>query len=345
MAFFFPRVAGVSPAPRTPGVSCRYRLLLAAFTLALTPRHVYTYEFAGKGRGTIDMDQAITKAEALIEALEYIRRFKGRIVVVKLGGSLMQEGTSQRQLLTDVVFMATVGMHPILVHGGGKRISAAMAQAGIVPQFVQGHRYTDERTLAIAEHVLVNTINAEIVRTINDLGIPAMGLHSLSSCVIFAEQMRLAGPDGRQLDLGLVGDVTEVNGDLLRLLCQAGTIPVIAPIARNRAGAKLNVNADLAAGTVAAAVKADKLVMMSDTHGIFADRSDPDSRISRINEKEVHRLIDTGVITEGMLPKVNACLTALHAGVGRTHIINGSFMRSLLLEIYTDQGVGTLIEK
>jgi acetylglutamate kinase len=291
------------------------------------------------------MEKATAKADALIEALAYIRRFKGRIVVIKLGGSLMETDSSQKQLLTDVAFMATVGMHPILVHGGGKRISAAMAKAGIEPQFIQGYRYTDERTLAIAEHVLANSINADIVNTLTELGIPAMGLHSLSSCVIFAEQMRKAGPDGRQLDVGLVGDVTEVNADLLCQLCEAGTIPVIAPIARNRAGAKLNVNADHAAGTVAAAVKADKLVMMSDTHGIFADRDDPRSQISRLNEKEVNQLIDTGVISEGMLPKVRACLTALHAGVGRTHIINGSFMRSLLLEIYTDKGVGTLIEK
>ena len=152
------------------------------------------------------MDKAIAKADALIEALAYIRRFKGRTVVVKLGGSLMEHDTSQQQLLTDVAFMATVGIRPILVHGGGKRISAAMKNAGIAPQFVQGQRYTDERTLAIAEHVLVNDINKAIVTTITDLGITAMGLHSLSSCALFAEQMRLAGPNGRQLDVGLVGN-------------------------------------------------------------------------------------------------------------------------------------------
>jgi acetylglutamate kinase len=257
----------------------------------------------------------------------------------------METDTTQRQLLSDVVFMATVGMQPILVHGGGKAISNAMKSAGIEPQFVQGRRYTDERTLTIAEHVLVNTINTNIVATINDLGAHAMGLHSLSSCALFAEQTRLEGPEGRKLDIGLVGDVYDVNAHLLRVLCAAGTIPVIAPIARDKAGRKLNVNADTAAGKIAAAVKADKLVMMSDTHGIFGDLSNPDTHLSRLTETEVQKLIDDSTIAGGMLPKVDACLTALNAGVGRTHIIDGSFPHALLLEIYTDKGIGTLITK
>jgi len=289
------------------------------------------------------LDEAINKAKALIEALSYIRQFRGRVVVVKLGGSLMETDQSQRELLTDVAFMAAVGMQPILVHGGGKSISAAMARAGLEPQFVQGRRYTDERTLAIAEHVLVNEINQNIAGTLADLGAEAMGLHSLSSCVLFAEQLRLAGAEGRQLDIGLVGNVTRVNGALLGMLCQAGTIPVIAPIAIDRAGRKLNVNADTVAGKVAAAVGADKLVMMSDTHGIFQDINKPETRISQLRRSEIQSLIEDGTISGGMLPKVDACLTALEAGVGRTHIIDGSFPHALLLEIYTDQGVGTLI--
>jgi len=291
------------------------------------------------------VDEAINKANALIEALNYIRQFRNRIVVIKLGGSLMETDHTQRDLLTDVVFMATVGMQPILVHGGGKSINAAMKQYGIEPQFVQGLRYTDERTLTIVEHVLVNQINAGIVSTIKQLGVSAMGLHSLSSCVLSAEQTTLQSPDGRQIDLGLVGNVTYVNADILKVLCRSGIIPVIAPIARDRAGGKLNVNADTAAGKVAAAVQADKLVMMSDTHGIFADRHDPDTQFSRLCQKEVETLINDGIITTGMLPKVQACLTALHGGVGRTHIIDGSFPHSLLLEIYTDKGIGTLITR
>ena len=291
------------------------------------------------------MDEAITKANALIEALSYIRKFTGRVVVVKLGGSLMETDQSQKELLRDVVFMATVGMQPILVHGGGKSISAAMAKAGIEPEFVQGSRYTDERTLAIAEHVLVNQINHTIVSTLTDLGGRAMGLHSLSSCVLFAEKTHLDGPEGRRFDMGLVGKITHVNGDLLRVLCSAGMIPVIAPIARDPAGGKLNVNADTVAGTVAVEVAADKLVMMSDTHGIFADPDEPDSQLSRVNQAQVKKLIDGGAIAGGMCPKVEACLQALHGGVGRTHIIDGSFVHSLLLEIYTDKGIGTLITK
>ncbi|MBN1765926.1 MAG: acetylglutamate kinase [Sedimentisphaerales bacterium] len=291
------------------------------------------------------MEEAINKAGALIEALSYIRKFKNRIVVVKLGGSLMESDHSQRDLLTDVVFMATVGMRPILVHGGGKSISAAMTEAGIEPEFIQGRRYTDERTLAIAEHVLVQKINRTIVDTINELGVKALGMHSRSSCVLFAEKTHLQGPQGRKIDIGLVGEVTEVNAHLLQVLCHDGTIPVIAPIALDRSGGKLNVNADSAAGRVAAAVQADKLVMMSDTHGIYQDRKDPNSRLSRLNRVQVNQLVDNGIIAGGMLPKVQACLTALEGGVGRTHIIDGSFPHSLLLEIYTDKGIGTLITK
>ena len=289
------------------------------------------------------MDEAITKAKALIEALGYIRQFNGKIVVVKLGGSLMETDHQQRQLLNDVVFMATVGMRPILVHGGGKSINAAMSKAGIEPQFVHGRRYTDERTLAIAEHVLVNNINKTIVETINSLGGNAMGMHSLSSCVLFAEQLQLDGPNGRKLDVGKVGSVTDVNAELLKVLCEAGTVPVIAPIARDRAGGKLNVNADTVAGKVAAAVQAEKLVMMSDTHGIFADMDDPKSQLSRLSRKEVEKLIKDGIISGGMLPKVEACLEAIHNGVGKAHIIDGGILHSLLLEIYTDKGIGTLI--
>ncbi len=291
------------------------------------------------------MHDAIRKAGALIEALNYIRQFRDKTVVVKLGGSLMEHDQSQRELLTDVVFMATVGMRPILVHGGGKSISAAMEKSGIQPQFVQGRRYTDERTLAIAEHVLVRQINSSIVASLNSLGASAIGLHSLSACCLLAERTHLQGEGNRKIDIGLVGDIVDVNAPVLRALCKEGTIPVIAPIALDRAGGKLNVNADTAAGMVGAAIRAGKLVMMSDTHGIFHDPKDDSTRMSRLSEEEVSELIDKQIISGGMLPKVHACLTALKAGVGRTHIIDGSFPHSLLLEIYTDKGVGTLITR
>ncbi len=289
------------------------------------------------------MQEAIAKAAALVEGMEYIRAFRGRIVVVKLGGSVLDDPAAQRNLLTDVAFMATVGMRPIIVHGGGKAITRAMNEAGLEPVWVQGRRYTDQRTLNIAEHTLVYKTNVPICQTLEDLGCNAMGLHSLSSCVLLAETLRLPGPEGRKLDLGLVGKVIDVNGKLLKTLCADGTIPVIASVAMDKAGGKLNVNADSAAGKVAAAVAAEKLVMVSDTHGIRRDINDPESWISSLNEAQIKEMIDAGVITDAMFPKVEACLTALEAGVGKAHIIDGRIAHSLLLEIYTDKGIGTEI--
>jgi len=289
------------------------------------------------------VQEAIAKAAALVEAMEYIRAFRGRMVVVKLGGSVLDDPAAQRSLLTDVAFMATVGMRPIIVHGGGKAITRAMNEAGLEPVWVQGRRYTDQRTLNIAEHTLVYKTNVPICQTLEDLGCNAMGLHSLSSCVLLAETLRLPGPEGRKLDLGLVGKVIDVNGKLLRTLCADGTIPVIASVAIDKAGGKLNVNADSAAGKVAAAVAAEKLVMVSDTHGIRRDISDPESWISSLNEEQIKEMIDAGVITDAMFPKVEACLTALDAGVRKAHIIDGRIAHSLLLEIYTDKGIGTEI--
>jgi acetylglutamate kinase len=289
------------------------------------------------------MEEAIAKAGALIEAMEYIRRFSGRIVVVKLGGSVLDEACLQKKLLTDVAFMATVGIQPIIVHGGGKAITKAMKDAGLEPVWVQGRRYTDERTLTIVEHTLVNKINAPLCEALKELGCYPTGLHSLSSCVLFAEPLRLTGENGRQIDIGLVGQMTDVNGHLLKTLCGAGTIPVIAPIAIDRTGRKLNVNADSAAGMVAGEVGAEKLVMVSDTHGILADRNDPNSRVSSLDEKQIKEMIEAGIITDAMFPKVEACLAALDAGVKKAHIIDGRIEHSLLLEIYTDKGVGTQI--
>ncbi|MHC5083114.1 MAG: acetylglutamate kinase [Planctomycetota bacterium] len=291
------------------------------------------------------MEKAIEKAAALIEAMEYIRGFKGKIVVVKLGGSILDDIELQKKLLTDVVFMSIVGMRPILVHGGGKAITSAMSQAGLEPVWVHGRRYTDERTLAIAEHTLVHKVNQPIIDTLTDLGVKAMGLHSLSSCAVFAEPLRLENEDGRKIDLGMVGKVTDINAELLTTLCNSGVIPVIAPVARAKTGGKLNVNADSVAGHVAAAVAAEKLVLLSDTHGIRTDVDDPDSWISSVSEAEISEMIEDGTITSGMLPKVESCIAALDGGSGKSHIIDGRIPHSLLLEIYTDKGIGTQIIK
>jgi acetylglutamate kinase len=180
---------------------------------------------------------------------------------------------------------------------------------------------------------------------LSELGCEPMGLHSLSSCVLFAETLRLAGEDGRKLDLGLVGQIVNINGQLIKKLCADGTIPVIASVAKDQVGGKLNVNADSAAGKVAAEVVAEKLVVVSDTHGIRTDLKDPDSWVSSLNEAQIKEMINAGIITDAMFPKVEACITALDAGVKKAHIIDGRIPHSLLLEIYTDKGIGTQIVK
>jgi acetylglutamate kinase len=286
---------------------------------------------------------AINKASALVEALSYIQRFHNRTVVVKVGGSIMDDEQALSTILNDIVFMNYVGMQPVLVHGGGKAINDAMEKAGLTPQMVQGRRYTDERTLAIAEHVLCNQINRFIVNFIQSQGCEAMGLHSLSSVVLFAEKTYLQGPDGRRIDLGLVGEVKNVNARLLQLLVQADSIPCIATIARDEAGGKLNVNADTAAGAVAASMKADKLVVVSDTHGIRTNPDDPESRVSHLTADQIQAMVNSGTISKGMLPKVEACLHALRGGVSKAHIIDGRIPHALLLEIYTEAGIGTEI--
>ena len=291
------------------------------------------------------MEKAIEKARSLIEAMEYIRRFRDKIVVVKLGGSILEDLDLQKKLLADIVFMSTVGMRPIIVHGGGKAITKAMTEAGLEPVWVHGRRYTDQRTLAIAEHTLINKINTPICEWIEDLGCKAMGLHSMSSCVVFAEPLHLEGENGRKLDLGLVGTVSKINAELLTTICGNGVIPVIATVACCKTGGKLNVNADSVAGKVAASVQAEKLVVLSDTHGILTDLDDPASQISSAGEDQIAEMVADGIITSGMLPKVQACVTALDGGAGKAHIIDGRIPHSLLLEIYTDKGIGTQIVK
>jgi len=289
------------------------------------------------------VQEAINKAATLIEALPYIREYYEKVVVVKLGGSVMDDVNSERELLRDVVFMNYVGMRPIIVHGGGNEISEAMDEAGLEPNFVQGLRYTDERTLAIAERILCGRINKRIVETLKSCGVDAIGLNTLSSCVLFAERTYLTGKDDRRIDIGYVGKIHQVNDKVLQLLCEADTIPVIAPFALDANGGKLNVNADTVAGEVAAAVKAEKLVMVSDTHGIRTDKDDPDSFMPSLDCKQIEKFMGKGVIDKGMIPKVRACLRALESGSRKAHIIDGRITHSLLLEIFTDKGVGTQI--
>jgi acetylglutamate kinase len=288
-------------------------------------------------------DDAINKAAALIEALGYIQRFHDKTIVVKVGGSIMDDEIALSNILTDIVFMNYVGMRPVLVHGGGKAINKRMEQAGLTPQWVQGRRYTDKHTLAIVQEVLANDVNRFIVNFLQSQGCEAMGLHTLASVVLFGKKAFLSAADGRQIDLGFVGEVMRVNARLLQLLVQADSVPVIASLAQDPSGGPLNVNADTAAGAVAASMKADKLVVVSDTHGIRSDPKDPESRVSHLTVPQIDEMVKSGIITAGMLPKVDACITALKAGVTKAHIIDGRTPHALLLEIYTEAGIGTEI--
>jgi acetylglutamate kinase len=239
--------------------------------------------------------------------------------------------------------METVGMRPVLVHGGGKPIDRAMAQAGLKPRKVLGRRYTDDETLGIVVRVLLREINAGIEAQIRQLGGRAVGQHLGSFQYLAGERLTLPGPGGEPLDLGRVGRVTCVDTALIQDFCAAGVVPVIAPLVVDEAGGWLNVNADTAAAAVAAQLRAEKLVLLTDTPGILLDRKDPSSLQSSLDPRRCGELIERGVIDEGMIPKVEACLDSLRAGVRKTHIIDGRLRHSLLLEIYTDRGVGTEI--
>ncbi len=287
--------------------------------------------------------QAIEKADTLIEALGWIRKFRDTTTVIKLGGSVLEHPDALRHLLLDIVFMTTLGMRVVVVHGGGKAISRAMDEAGIEPRFVQGRRYTDEATLAIVERVLATELNHELVSRLEEYGGRAMSLNFLSTNVLFGEPLTLAGPAGEPLDLGHVGEVTRVDRLTIDNLAYAGQVPVIPSMALGPDGHKLNVNADTAATAVAAAMGADKLVVLSDIPGVLRDVADPESLIHSLSAAEARRLIADGTIAAGMIPKIEGCLETLARGVGKIHIIDGRLRHSLLLEIYTTSGVGTEI--
>ena len=286
------------------------------------------------------MQEAIEKASTLIEALEWIRRFRDKITVIKLGGSVMGDEVALRHILIDVVFMETVGMRPVLVHGAGNLISEAMREAGIEPRFVQGRRYTDEATLKIVEEVLAYQTNERLSAAIEELGGRAMNLNFRTSNVLTGETIQLEAEEGA-VDLGYVGHVTQVDRQVIENLCYAGTVPVIPSMCIDEQGQILNVNADTAAMAVAQSLGAEKLVFLSDINGVRLDKEDPDSLVYTLTADDARELIDSGVIEAGMIPKVQACLETLDQGVGKVHIIDGRIRHSLLLEVYTSKGIGT----
>ena len=285
-------------------------------------------------------------AEVLIEALPYIRRFYDRQIVIKYGGAAMEDETLIQSVMQDIVLMKYVGIRPIIVHGGGPRITAWMDRVGKVPEFVQGLRVTDAETVEIAEMVL-GSINKEIVSHINLHGGKAIGLSGKDANLILAEkqQTQITDENGQEIDidLGFVGKIIGVNTESVTALDKGGYIPVIAPIGVGVDGQTYNINADTMAGEIASAFQAEKLIMLTDTRGILRDISDNASLIPTIRMREVDALVKDGCIAGGMLPKVEACTTALMGGVYKTHIVDGRIPHSLLLEVFTEGGVGTEI--
>jgi acetylglutamate kinase len=287
--------------------------------------------------------EAIEKADVLIEALQWIRQFRGKITVIKLGGSVMEAPRATTHLLLDVVFMETVGMRPVVVHGGGAAISRAMEAAGLQPRFVQGRRYTDKAVVEIVEKVVAYETNESIARQIDELGGQSRALNFRTKNVLSGERLELRDENGRPVDLGYVGTVTRVDCDTIRGLCQQGVVPVIPSMCLSEEGEKLNVNADTAATAVAQALAAEKLVFLSDVNGVRRDKNDPESLLHSLTPAEARDMIRTRAIDAGMIPKVQACLETLEKGVRKVHIIDGRLRHSLLLEVYTSKGVGTEI--
>ncbi|MBI2481452.1 MAG: acetylglutamate kinase [Planctomycetia bacterium] len=272
------------------------------------------------------MQEAIAKADTLIEALGWIRRFRDKVTVIKLGGSFMDNADALQHVLLDIVFMVSVGMRPVVVHGGGPAINRAMQEAGIESHFVQGRRYTDDATLAIVERVLAGETNEHIAAEIEKLEGRAMNLNFKTTNVLFGERLQLEGDNG-PIDLGHVGRVTRVDRLTIDNLCYAGQVPIIPSMCIDAEGNKLNVNADTAATAVAQALGAEKLVFMSDVNGVRRDKDDPTTLIHSLTATEARQLMTSGAIDAGMIPKVEACLETLDKGVRKIHIIDGRIRR------------------
>jgi acetylglutamate kinase len=287
--------------------------------------------------GDFSVDEAISKANTLIEAMGWIRKFRGKTTVIKLGGSVVDDEEALMHILLDVIFMESVGMKPVLVHGGGKAISRAMADAGIEPNFIRGRRVTDAETLAVVERVLAGELNVFLTEEIERLGGRAMNLSFKTTNVLFGE--KLASQDGA--DLGFVGEVSRVDRGVIEGLSYTDQVPVIPSMCEGHGGEHYNVNADTAAMAVAQSLGAEKLVFLSDVNGVRRDKDDPETIIHSLDAKGARQLIAEGVIESGMIPKVEACIETLGRGVRKIHIIDGRLRHSLLLEIFTTKGVGT----
>ena len=283
------------------------------------------------------------RVETLLESLPYIRMFAGKTVVIKYGGAAMSSADLKEEFATDIAMLRYIGIRPIIVHGGGDEISSYSKRLDLQVKFVEGLRVTDKPTIEIAKMVLVGKVNKEIVSLINSKGAPAVGLCGDDGWLLRAEKLVKRGPDGAVLELGLVGEVVGVNIELLTLL-EADYVPVVASVGAGTEGESYNINADTVAGALAAALKAEKIIFLTDVSGLMTDLSDDSSVISQCTSDELVDMMQNGQVSKGMIPKLQAVITSLQAGVGAAHIIDGRIAHSVLLEILTDDaGLGTKV--
>jgi acetylglutamate kinase len=282
------------------------------------------------------------RIEMLLESLPYIREFSGSTIVIKYGGSAMADEALREAFAADVVLLKYVGLNPVIVHGGGPEISEYMQRLGLEVEFVQGLRVSDEQTVEVAKMVLIGKLNKDIVLRLNRHGQPAVGLCGDDGSLFCVTKRQVSGPDGDDVDLGLVGSIRHVDVDVLNHIAE-DYIPVVASVGADAEGRSYNVNADEAAGAVAAALQAEKVIFLTDVEGWLADRGDPASLVSETDVAQIRRAIDSNDVGGGMLPKLQACVAAVEAGVRSAHIVDGREPHSLLLELFTDAGIGTKV--
>lgn len=284
-------------------------------------------------------EEYIDKANILIEALPYIQKLAGKTIVVKYGGNAMTDDGITKTILQDITLLKYIGVNPIVVHGGGPEINKLLGKLEIPSSFHNGLRITDAATMEVVQMVLTGKINKDIVSRLNAMGGKAVGLCGKDANLIKVRKRPVK--DG--VDLGFVGDVVQINTKFLDMLAQDEYIPVIAPVGADEEGNSYNINADTVAGEIAAAIKAEKLIFLTDIDGIRADKSNPESLISVISVNEIHDMISSGAIEGGMIPKVQGCIKGIESGINRTHILNGTIAHPLILEIFTDKGIGTMV--
>ena len=294
----------------------------------------------------MQQNQSIARANILIEALPYIQEFADSIMVIKIGGNAIVEPSILDDIVRDVILLQCIGVHPVIVHGGGPEISEKMKRLGKKPEFAGGLRITDEETLEITRMVLVGNVNTKIVSMIGKYGGKGVGLSGKDGKLIIARKKAPVTVKGVEdaVDLGWVGETEIINPEILMIVSGRGYIPVIAPIAVDIAGNSLNLNADTVSGDIAAALRAKKLILLTDVPGVLLDHTVENTRVSHISTSEVDNLIEKGVISGGMIPKVYAGVCAIKGGVSKVHIIDGSKPHSLLLELLTDEGIGTMMD-